>query len=85
MTPLAPAGVALGPAQLCAGRGDTDTCQGDSGGGLVADNLAGGSGSSQSYSLASIGKPSPQKISFYLEKVQSPKVTAIMPDGTDFA
>jgi len=34
-------GVRLSERQLCAGRGGTDTCQGDSGGGMVANNLDG--------------------------------------------
>jgi len=36
-----PVGVRLSERQLCAGRGGTDTCQGDSGGGMVANNLDG--------------------------------------------
>jgi len=36
-----PVGVRLSEKQLCAGRGGTDTCQGDSGGGMVANNLGG--------------------------------------------
>lgn len=36
-----PVGVRLSEKQLCAGRGGTDTCQGDSGGGMVANNLDG--------------------------------------------
>merc|ERR1711936_100110 len=36
-----PVGVRLSEKQLCAGRGGTDTCQGDSGGGMVANNLSG--------------------------------------------